>query len=135
MIAGFEGRLAVIFLLSIISITGFTQIDCKKFRTGDFYYPSAPGAGYSQRTKGHQLTHMTDGSLVKWKLTWTSDCSYEMVVVKLKRNKSHFRKGDRIVATIVSTDGDCYRFKCTFYNQQHPDGKDIPESEMCMKIK
>lgn len=125
----------LLFLLIVNTLTSIAQTpDCKKFRTGTFYYPEIPDYGYTIREKKVQKGYIkAKDMLVTWNVKWVNDCSYELTFKEAKNNDGVFNLGDRITATIISVDGDCYKFTCIFYSAKYPNGKEMPVGEMCLK--
>lgn len=123
--------LAGIFL----SLTNNAQtLDCKKFKTGTYYTKQFPDYAYTVRTKKTQTSYYKKNSMeVTWKVKWTSDCTYELTFNNAKNGDGFLKKGDKIIATITSIDGDCYSFKATFYNSENSRGKEFPPADMCLK--
>jgi len=118
-----------------LSLTSNSQaLDCKKFKTGTFYTKQVPDNGYTVRNKKTQTSFYKKNNMeITWKVKWTSDCTYELTFDSAKNGDGFFKKGDKIIATITSIDGDCYSFKATFYNSEYATGREFPPADMCLK--
>ncbi|MDP2176338.1 MAG: hypothetical protein Q8K70_10565 [Bacteroidota bacterium] len=116
-----------------IAIEGNSQaLDCYKFKEGTFFYPTIPN-GLSVRKNNIQKSY-TNGKLTMiWKVKWISDCQYKMVCKKVLVKPFSIKKGDQIIATIISTDGNCYTTSVIYFNKENPKGIDYPNTEMCIK--
>ncbi len=126
-------RLTILLLISVLSHSTCNSqaIDCKKFKTGSFYYPSIPGK-LSVRTDSIQKSY-SDGQLqMIWKVKWLTDCKYEMTLDSILVENGINKKGDRIVATIYSTDENCYTASIVFYCEEIPEGEELPGGPLCI---
>jgi hypothetical protein len=125
--------ISIVVISLAISITSNSQsVDCKKFRNGTFYYPGMPEVS-SIRKNSIQESYR-DGNLeMRWKVNWISDCKYEMICEKVWTNSSPIRKGDRIVAVITHTEGNCYTASIIFYTAENPEGEILPAGQLCIK--
>lgn len=129
-----------IFIISILFaftlLANSQTINCKKFKSGKFYYPGIPGSkGYVVRDNETQKSYYmnTQNMTVTWNVKWTSDCDYELTFKSAENGDGFFKEGDKILATITETNEDCFSFKSTFYNAKYPQGKEMPLGEMCIK--
>ena len=124
----------VAFLFACISFSVQSQTpDCKKFKTGKFYYPALQGNKISLRKDSIQESY-NDGKLeMVWKVKWLSECQYEMTCIQVVPDPYPIKVGDRIVATIIKTEGDCFTTSLMFYYAEKPEGVMIPPAEMCIK--
>ena len=107
-------------------------LNCKKFKTGTFYYPSLREK-ISIRQDSIQESY-TNGKLeMVWKVKWIDDCKYEMICDKILADNLPIKKGDRIVATIINTDENCYSASLIFYTAEYPEGEKLPGGTLCTK--
>lgn len=77
----------VIAMLFLLPFVGLGQ-DCAVFKTGKFYVKDGEGnkvEGYViTRTKTKQIEHAPNGVMLKSKVVWTSDCTYQLIHLKSK---------------------------------------------------
>ena len=127
-------RTILIFAISLIlSITGNSQtLYCKKFKTGTFYYPGM-SEKISIRKDSIQESYNNGKLEMIWKVNWINDCKYEMICDKILANNFLIKKGDRIVATIINTDENCYTASLIFYTAENPEGEMLPGGSLCIK--
>ena len=123
----------ITLLLAFFAVTSNAQtLDCKKFRTGKFYYPGLPDK-ISLRKDSTQESYDNGKLEMLWKVKWLSECEYELTCEQVFEDPYPIKKGDRIVATIVKTEDDCFTTSIMFYNEANPEGQAIPSGEMCIK--
>lgn len=126
-----------VILILVLSIfwgqkTQAQALDCQNFKDGTFYYPTIPNS-ISVRKKSIQKSYSNGKLTMIWKVKWISDCQYKMVCKKVLVKPYSIKKGDKIIATIISTDGSCYTTSIIYFNKQNPKGIDYPNAEMCVK--
>jgi hypothetical protein len=92
-----------------------TAAECKKFRTGTFYAVDMPEVVITRDEKFQTETNTITGKTTKMSITWTSDCTYELRVVKAsdKKDKKMWKKIKVLTITITSTSEDAYSFSAT----------------------
>lgn len=74
-----------------------------------------------------------DGNLeMVWKVKWRSECEYEIICQKVLVSTVPIKPGDRIVAAIIKTEGDCFTTSFLVYNEFYPEGF-AGTGEMCIK--
>src|SRR5690349_20048304 len=100
-------RLLLIFILlsGAVALNAQTP-DCKKIRTGKFVTIVEPGSKRQptviQRYADKQVEIGQDSLTIESKVTWTSDCTYELSNTKvLKGNPSGFEKGQILYVTVL----------------------------------
>jgi hypothetical protein len=107
--------------------------DCQKFRSGKFYYPTLPGK-ISWRKDSIQESYNNGQLEMMWSVKWLSECEYELTCTKVLVDHPYpIKKGDRIVATIVKTEGDCFTTTLVVYNAENPQGQAVPGGDMCIR--
>jgi hypothetical protein len=127
-------KIFILFTGLLLAVTVSSQtLDCKKFKTGTFYYPQIPDQGYTVRDKNVQTSYYKNGMTATWNVKWTGDCTFDLTFEKADNSDAFFKKGDKISVTITTVDGDCYSFKSVFYNDENPKGEEIPPGQMCIK--
>lgn len=71
----------------LLPLAGLGQ-DCSAFKTGKFYAKDAEGNRIPNyvivRTKTKQIEHAPNGIVLKSKVVWTSDCTYELTHLSAK---------------------------------------------------
>lgn len=126
-------KVLTISLLLLLGFAGQSQTpDCQRFKDGSFYYPDLPG-GLSVR-KGNMQRSIHNGKLqMVWKVDWLDDCTYEMECKGVVPTDEDFpmKVGDRIIATIIETDEECYLTEIVIYNEESPEGEKVPNGIMC----
>jgi hypothetical protein len=110
------------------------QPDCAKFENGSFVYPTLPGK-VSVRKQSVQESYNNGNLEMIWKVKWLSSCEYEMTCQKVLVNNIPVKKGDKIVTTIIATEGDCYTYTSILYNADYPKGFKTPASQLCLQKK
>ncbi len=126
--------IASFFILFSFNVFGQNEnLECKKFKTGKYYYPQLPREyGESKRTETKQISYITKPDMtLTWKINWLTDCSYEMILEDIKNNDGIYNIGDRIVAEIISIEDKCYVFEGVLYSSKYPDGKKFPQGTLC----
>lgn len=127
-------RILITTLLSLcFALTATSQtVDCKKFKTGSFYYPNNSGK-LSVRKESTQESYNNGKLEMLWDVKWLSDCKYEMTCTKILVDPFPLKVGDRIVTTITKTDGDCFTTSSVLYSTAFPDGSSPAVGDMCIK--
>jgi hypothetical protein len=110
-------------LLLIFSVTTSllaqdpTAADCKQFRTGTFYVKNMPNIVITRDGQFQTETDPATGKYVKMSITWTSDCTYELRLVKstMRSEKKAWKKLKVLTVTITSVDVEenSYRFSAS----------------------
>ena len=128
-------------ILSIVMIAFSTiflygqesDTNCSEFWVGNYYYPMIKDNGNTTvRTKSRQVSYIKKSDMtLTWKMSWKGDCSYEMVLKKIKNNDGIYKVGDRIVTEIIIVEDKCYYFEAVFYSEKYPDGKKFPQGKLC----
>jgi hypothetical protein len=125
--------IATILIVSLFTLTCNSQeLDCKKFKNGLFYYPTLPEKT-SIRKDSIQESYNNGKLEMIWKVRWLTECEYEIICDKVLIESIPIRKGDRIVAKIVKTEGNCFTSELKFYNSENPEGLSFPAGELCIK--
>jgi hypothetical protein len=121
----------LLFSLTVLFAEGqAAALDCEKFKTGKFVYPELNNK-YSLRTATTQESYNNGKLELVWNIVWFSACEYEITCSKVLVANSPFTPGDRIHATILETNGNCYKVATTVYTKQTPDGLVNVEAVMC----
>ena len=106
--------LLLAFLLGgkLLSAQVPTASECKNFHTGTFYVKSMPNIIITRDSLYQIETDPATGRYVKMSITWTSDCTYELRLVKTteKHDKKAWKKMKVLMVTITEVDEDSYRF-------------------------
>ena len=124
----------LIFVTLFPFISYCQTLDCTKFKTGEFYYPQIPNAGYSVRNEDKQISYyMPSGAIVTYKVEWMDVCKFKLVYDKTEGAESRNKVGDTIFCEIVETTDECYKFKAIAFSVDYPEGKQYPNGEMCFK--
>lgn len=91
-----------------------TSAECLKFHTGTFYDKHEPNVTIV-RDEQFQTETDPDGKYMKMKITWLSDCTYQLK--PYKTNSHVFRKSWRkvkvLTVAITECDGDSYKYSAT----------------------
>jgi hypothetical protein len=92
-----------------------TASECKQFRTGTFYVKNMPNIVITRDDKFQTETDPATGKYVKMSVTWISDCTYELRLVKttIKKDKKMWKKMKVLTVTITDTDETSYKFSAT----------------------
>lgn len=92
-----------------------TAADCKQFRTGTFYVKNMPNIIITRDAQFQTETDPATGQYVKMSITWTSDCTYELRLVKTtkKGDKKAWKKMKVLTVVITSVDENSYRFSAS----------------------
>lgn len=125
-------KLRFLFPMLFLSVSTYNAqtLDCPKFKEGKFSYSNHYGK-ISLR-EGNTQKSFTDGKLQAiWKVVWISECEYELICKKVIDKSMPFKKGDRIVATIIETEEHCYTTSNVLYNDQNPRGISVSNSTLC----
>jgi hypothetical protein len=122
----------ILTIVLLASVANAQSIDCKKFKNGKFYYPMNDGK-LSVRKDTIQESYNNGKLEMVWKIKWLSDCEYEMTCIKILVDPYPIKVGDRIIAKIIKTDGDCVTVSSTMYNASNPQGFSAPDGHMCLK--
>lgn len=101
-----------IFLLLLLfsPLLSNAQLDCAKFKNGQFTYPD--NASFVSVRKGAKQKSYTDGLLVAiWKVKWIDECTLELTCTKLKNGQKNFVKGDIVRAQILNINDNCIQIR------------------------
>jgi len=124
--------LFTVFIALSLSTTMFGQsLDCRKFKTGKFGYPELPGK-ISLRKASVQESYNNGKLEMLWEVKWISECQYQLTCIKLFNNNYPIKVGDKILATIISTDENCFTAETIYYNNENPNGIPMPQAPMCL---
>ena len=124
----------IIYILCLLIYNFSIQaqnIDCAKFKTGKFYYPELEDK-YSIRSESIQESYNHGKLEMIWKVKWLNGCEYELTCIKVLVKPYPIFKGDKMHATIIQTDGECFTTKIIFYNKEYPKGQTFPQAQMCI---
>ena len=91
-----------------------TSSECLKFHTGKFYIKGDPET-IIVRDEKFQTETVKNGDYMKMSVTWTSDCTYELRLVKTnsKEFKRAWRRMKVLTVTITQCYDNSYRFSAT----------------------
>ncbi|MES1218596.1 MAG: hypothetical protein ABUT20_24040 [Bacteroidota bacterium] len=96
-------------MLAFISLASFTlkEDDCKIMHSGTFIYGD-PGFEVKVVIKGNKHTEYHDNGryFIKSKLTWLSDCEYDMTMTDVTIPNFPYKVGDVMNVKIDKVDGD-----------------------------
>lgn len=121
-----NSSLLIILFLFIASSHLFSQeptaSECKQFRTGTFYVKSMPNVVITRDENFQVETDPVSGKYVKMSVKWTSDCTYELRLVKTNKreDKKMWKKMKVLVVTITATDEKSYKFSATSVIMSEP---------------
>ena len=101
------------------------NVDCNRFKNGDFYYPSMPDK-ILVRNGNVQESYIDENLEMIWSVKWLNDCEYDLVCIEILGNSSGFEVGERINVKIVSSVKNCYYSMLTVYNEEYPVGYHLP---------
>ncbi|HET6992240.1 MAG TPA: hypothetical protein VFJ43_12985 [Bacteroidia bacterium] len=89
-----------------------SSADCKQFRTGTFYVKGMPNIIITRDETTQTETDPATGKYIKASITWTSDCTYELRMIKTnwKSQRKAWKKLKVLVVTITDTDDNSYQF-------------------------
>lgn len=122
----------IFFSILAICTTMFAQSpNCSKYRTGKFGYPELPGK-ISLRKDSVQESYNNGKLEMLWEVKWISECQYQLTCVKLFSDKYPINVGDKILATIISTDENCFTAETIYYDAKNPKGIAMPTLPMCL---
>ena len=102
------------FLVSFLVTSVFyskaqTKEELQKFHTGTFSYKGMESEVQIIRTKKVQKEIFNKGkSRIIMKIEWLDDSTYVLTVKKIIDSPGCIKKGDKIFATIKSTNGNTY---------------------------
>ncbi|GAB5418261.1 MAG: hypothetical protein Crog4KO_16340 [Crocinitomicaceae bacterium] len=112
-------RTFIILAALLFPMIGWAQ-DCEKFRTGTFVFDDESGqrmVGYSIKRGKRYQTEYFEGGKSKWKVNWTSDCTYTLTLVKSQDINDLI--GYTVTTRIIRTDEDSYF--CVVTSEYTPD--------------
>ncbi|MEO5642340.1 MAG: hypothetical protein ABIQ40_16315 [Bacteroidia bacterium] len=92
-----------------------TAAQCQNFHTGTFYVKEMPNVIITRDDKYQIETDPATGTYVKMSITWISDCTYQLRLVKttVKKDKKLWKKMKVLTVTITSTEESSYTFSAT----------------------
>ena len=104
---------SILLVLLTLSHIVFTQdLDCQKFRTGNFLnVDDKNGNTIIKRTEKYQFETKSSGIRIKLKITWIDDCTYRLSFIRGRApwKKKHRRAGNpAVIVKIVETGEDYY---------------------------
>lgn len=126
-------KITLLLITILFTLTSYSQeLNCEKFKNGLFYYPTLPGKT-SLRKDSIQESYNNGKLEMIWKVSWLSECEYEITCNKVLNDSIPIKKGDRIVAKIIETEKECFTYTLKFYNSDNPQGVQYPSSVLCLK--
>lgn len=86
--------------------------ECAKFHTGTFYAKGMPQVIIERDSLYQVERDPKTGLYVKMSVTWTSDCTYQLRLVKTndRSHKKTWKKVKVLTITITQVDEDSYHF-------------------------
>jgi hypothetical protein len=89
--------------------------DCKQFRTGTFYLKGMPNVIITRDETTQTETDPSTGRYIKMSVTWTSDCTYELRLIKTnwKSDRKDWKKMKVLVVVITDVEEDRYQFSAS----------------------
>jgi hypothetical protein len=134
--------LAVIFMDKVILILIYSfliscgprgpQDDCSTLKQGTFKYLDNigdPSAYFVIKNGRHIEYHKDKKYEIESKVNWTSDCTYEMEMIRTTYATFPFKKGDKIKIEIKKVKGDTIHYTATVNQQSTWDSKVLRVSE------
>ncbi|HTF04302.1 MAG TPA: hypothetical protein VK826_09755 [Bacteroidia bacterium] len=101
--------------LNTVSAQTATGEECKPFRTGTFYNPSAPHLTITRDSLYQVETDTRTGDVSKFKVTWVDDCTYKLEFIE--STDREVRKAAKVMGiltvTITSVEEGSYKFRAT----------------------
>ncbi|MBX7224754.1 MAG: hypothetical protein K1X55_01860 [Chitinophagales bacterium] len=116
-----------IFLLIFLACIGFTQAQtsCNDFHTGKFVLKAPGGNTLIERNEKYQFETAEDGKVkIKLKVTWISECVYELrfdSFIKKSKSTRDWPKNMVLTVEILETTSNAYHFLAT--SNIFPDSK------------
>ena len=107
----------LISLFLLIAASAFGQTDnaeCRKFRSGSFYYVNETGdtVHITRNGRRQQERNMKTKVLTKFRMNWTSDCSYELLQTWSNSRKMREYNGTVTRITMTVRNGSSYNYTC-----------------------
>lgn len=107
----------LISLFLLLTVSAFAQAeagDCNKFRSGSFYYVNETGdtVYITRNGRRQQERNMKTKVLTKFRINWTSGCSYELLQTWSNSRKMREYNGTVTRITMTVRNGDSYSYTC-----------------------
>lgn len=115
----------VVLLVIVVLFAVFSNAqtnDCKSFRKGKYFYtPPNGGEVTFKRTKKKQKERYNDEhQRFIFKITWTSECEYELELVKTRGVDKNLKKeiiGTKLICKIIKAEFEQYRVEIVSDNK------------------
>jgi hypothetical protein len=105
-----------ILLLFLVTSLAWTrdELNCKQFKTGKFTLTEKERAGtyIVDRDQSFQTeTDVAKGVTIRFKVTWLSDCTYQLTIVEGQDEAMNSYRGKTLTVRILETYPDGYKFE------------------------
>jgi hypothetical protein len=112
-------NLILTYLLTTITVLCLAQTntsECDKFKTGTFTYKEESfNTVIITRTKKKQKEHDTKSGLkINFKIHWTGDCEYELILVWSNDKEIDKRNGSIIKVKVINIFSDSYEYTADY---------------------
>jgi hypothetical protein len=109
----------LLFFLCALTTNLFSQDpsakDCNEFHTGTFYLKGMPNVIITRDATTQTESDPATGRMVKMSVTWTSDCTYELRLIKTNRkdDRKAWKKMQVLVVVITDVSENSYQFSAS----------------------
>src|SRR5690348_3885653 len=107
--------LAILIFLSCLQPSGgVADLNCKSYKTGKFRIVSKELSIETaiERRKNIQIEKdLKTNATAKFKVTWVSDCEYELDILEGEEKMMNFFKGKTLIIRILETYKDGYKYE------------------------
>jgi hypothetical protein len=104
--------LTLILWTVLLPVDNGYEIDCKTFRTGKFRLVDKDQEYIIERSDAIQIEKdLKKNTISKFKVTWVTDCEYELDILEAREEAMNFFKGKTLSIQILETLDNGYRYE------------------------
>jgi hypothetical protein len=93
-------------------VDNYNEIDCKTFRTGTFRLVDKDQEYIIERNDTIQIEKdLKKNTISKFKVTWVTDCEYELDIIEAREEAMNFFKGKTLSIQILETTDNGYKYE------------------------
>ena len=104
--------LTLILWTALLPVDNDNEIDCKTFRTGKFRLVDKDQEYIIERNDTLQVEKdLKKNTISKFKVTWVTDCEYELDILEGREEAMNFFKGKTLSIQILETSDNGYKYE------------------------
>ncbi len=104
--------LTLILWTVLLPVDNGNEIDCKTYRTGKFRLVDKDQEYIIERSDTVQIEKdLKKNTISKFKVTWVTDCEYELDIREAREEAMNFFKGKTLSILILETSDNGYKYQ------------------------